>query len=340
MGLQNDFRLIGELLTARSARKKPDAKTLSGQIAILIKYLIATNASRPGAILPGLREGAKALGVNMHTVRRAYQILAEDGYAEITPSVGARVSRFAPNDLSTHTVETLEQFLDRISLEAKQKFGLDEYDLAALLSSRKASPLNCEAYFYECTQGQATMHAEQTAEIINSACEPIVFAEDAPAPRGFSVATLFHLDDIDRLWPGERHRFQFVHINIAPDMAQRVDHIGANGQQITIWESDEVLGQRIARDLSLLSRRDPSQFTVRRISKDFHLETHQNGDNPILVTPRIWNRLPETVKKQENKEQIRYDIEPDDARNLSQAFKHFQSRTNALSRLSMQNRAI
>ena len=339
MELQNDFQLIGELLTSRSERKTSDAKTLSGQIAILIKYLIATNESRPGAILPGLRESAKALGVNMHTVRRAYQILEEDGYAEITPSVGARVSHFTPSSLGTHGAESLEQFLERISLEAKQKFGLDEYDLAALLSSREAKTPECEAYFYECTLGQATMHAEQTVQIINSDCQPIVFAKDAPAPRGFSIATLFHLDDIDRLWPGERDRFHFVHINIAQSMARRIHDISANRKQITIWESDEVLGQRIARDLSQLSRRDPSQFTVRTISKDFDIEAQQDRSNPILVTPRIWNRLPEAVKLQENKEQIRYDIEPDDARKLSQAFKDFQSRTSALSKLGMQHSA-
>ena len=61
------------------------------QIAEALRYRIATGALVPGALLPPLREAAAQWGVNLHTVRRAYGELTEQGVTETCHPVGTRV---------------------------------------------------------------------------------------------------------------------------------------------------------------------------------------------------------------------------------------------------------
>lgn len=46
-------------------------------------YGIATNAFREGDALPSVRSLAEVLGVNMHTVNKAYTVLKQEGYVKI-----------------------------------------------------------------------------------------------------------------------------------------------------------------------------------------------------------------------------------------------------------------
>ncbi|MCQ2491670.1 MAG: GntR family transcriptional regulator [Lachnospiraceae bacterium] len=53
---------------------------------------IATTKLRPGDSLPSVRQMADMLGVNMHTVNKAYSILKQDGYLSLDRRRGAVVS--------------------------------------------------------------------------------------------------------------------------------------------------------------------------------------------------------------------------------------------------------
>ncbi len=316
-----DFHLIGELLAPDRSRKQ----SLSEQIAVVIRYLIATNAIKPGDALPALREGAASLGVNPHTLRQAYRLLDDDGYVEIVPSVGVRTARFSPAAAGAPQPGSISEFLDHIEWEAKNRYGLDPCDLATLLCARAKSAKKHDINFIECSQGQAEMHAEQVAKIIGQDCRPVVIREGSPAPSGFSVTTLFHLDDIERIWPGRRADLHFVHINIASAMAQRVASIAPPGAIVAIVETDLMLGKHIARDLATIADRDPSDFTVRQVSGVGDCTFFQKERMPSLITPRLWNRLPEQIKARRNTEQILYDIDRNDARVLAAKYLRFTS---------------
>jgi len=64
---------------------------LTGQIAASIRRSVADAALAPGDRLPPARQLAQDLGVNMHTVLKAYQQLQEDGLLEVRRGRGVSV---------------------------------------------------------------------------------------------------------------------------------------------------------------------------------------------------------------------------------------------------------
>lgn len=53
---------------------------------------IATSELMPGESLPSVRDMAELIGINMHTVNKAYSILREEGYLQLDRRKGAVVS--------------------------------------------------------------------------------------------------------------------------------------------------------------------------------------------------------------------------------------------------------
>jgi DNA-binding LacI/PurR family transcriptional regulator len=83
----------GSIRLLRLIRIDPDAALpLSAQLQQQITWLIASGEVQDGDKLPPIRELAKHLGINMHTVRAAYQKLAADGLVVSRRGVGTSVA--------------------------------------------------------------------------------------------------------------------------------------------------------------------------------------------------------------------------------------------------------
>jgi DNA-binding transcriptional regulator YhcF (GntR family) len=82
------------------------------QIAESIATQIATGTVATGERLPAAKDLADSLGVNVHTVLRAYQELRNDGQVELRRGRGAVV-------LGTPTAEALRVAVARATAEAK-----------------------------------------------------------------------------------------------------------------------------------------------------------------------------------------------------------------------------
>ena len=65
------------------------------QVAASIRTDMAAGRVRPGDRLPSAREVAASLGVNLHTVLRAYQVLREEGLVDMRRGRGAVVTAAA-----------------------------------------------------------------------------------------------------------------------------------------------------------------------------------------------------------------------------------------------------
>lgn len=68
-------------------------ETLYSQLSNQIKYGIARGYLVPGEDLPSVRGLASELGINMHTVSKAYKMLKEEGIIIINRSKGVKVSK-------------------------------------------------------------------------------------------------------------------------------------------------------------------------------------------------------------------------------------------------------
>lgn len=101
---------------------------LFAQIAGSVRRQIAAGAIKAGDRLPAARELAASLGVNMHTVLRAYQVLRDEGLVDMRRSRGVVVTARAPDE-----AELIDQAKAFIALA--RRHGLSDADLIRLLEA-------------------------------------------------------------------------------------------------------------------------------------------------------------------------------------------------------------
>ncbi len=86
---------------------------------------IAKDMLKEGESLPSVRQMASDLGVNMHTVNKAYALLRQDGYVKLDRRNGAVVSVSLEN--RNHHVKNLHSDMEMIVAQAICKdISLDE----------------------------------------------------------------------------------------------------------------------------------------------------------------------------------------------------------------------
>jgi GntR family transcriptional regulator len=100
------------------------------QVAASVRADAATGRLQPGDRLPSARDVAEALGVNLHTVLRAYQDLRDEGLVDMRRGRGA---------VLTEAAIPLAQLHDDIAaLAARAKaLGLSADTLASLLKEHR-----------------------------------------------------------------------------------------------------------------------------------------------------------------------------------------------------------
>ena len=104
------------LIRVDPASRQPLAEQIAGQV----RGAVATGEIGPGERLAPARELAEALGINMHTVLRAYSTLRDEGLIELRRGRGATVRENA----SPGT--TRLQALARELLEAGRRLGMSD----------------------------------------------------------------------------------------------------------------------------------------------------------------------------------------------------------------------
>ena len=103
------------------------------QIRTQIVGAIATGELSPGDALPSVRSLAGDLGVNMHTVNKAYAVLRDEGYVAMRGRSGAVIADTARSMSSAKAQEQRELIaseLARLALEFRAQGGTREEFLA------------------------------------------------------------------------------------------------------------------------------------------------------------------------------------------------------------------
>lgn len=110
------------LIDIDSASEEP----IYRQIRTQIVSAVATGELVPGDTLPSVRSLAGDLGVNMHTVNKAYAVLRDEGYVTMFGRSGATIADPAHTMSSARAQEHRERFaseLARLALEFKARGG-------------------------------------------------------------------------------------------------------------------------------------------------------------------------------------------------------------------------
>ncbi|MBR5259247.1 MAG: GntR family transcriptional regulator [Eggerthellaceae bacterium] len=112
------------------------------QIRTQVVTAIARGELHPGDRLPSVRALASDLGVNLHTVNKAYALLRDEGYLVMRGRSGARITD--PADLHASVGcevgdERLAASLHQLALEYRARGGtLEEFGHIALQQARQA----------------------------------------------------------------------------------------------------------------------------------------------------------------------------------------------------------
>jgi GntR family transcriptional regulator len=85
---------------------KRDTRPLYQQIVTQVLEQLQRGKLQQGDLLPSVRELARGLGINLHTVRSAYMKLRDQGIIELTPGRRARIVRRRRTPVSTTEAET------------------------------------------------------------------------------------------------------------------------------------------------------------------------------------------------------------------------------------------
>ena len=81
-----------------------DSRPIYSQLAAQIKEQIMSGALSPGDELPSVRELSTSLGVNLHTVHRAYQKLRDEGVIQLRLGRRAKVAALRKTPASREEV--------------------------------------------------------------------------------------------------------------------------------------------------------------------------------------------------------------------------------------------
>jgi len=110
-----------------------DPRPIYGQVVAQIKEQAASGALSPGEELPSVRELADSLGINLHTVHRAYQKLRDDGVISLRLGRRARVAEPRKKRASREEIESrLTAKLGELVTEAIH-LGLSPAEFRALV---------------------------------------------------------------------------------------------------------------------------------------------------------------------------------------------------------------
>lgn len=263
------------------------------QIAEALRNMIAVGELAAHDRLPSIRAAAEDWGVNLHTVRKAYGELEQEGLVRIR---GARGTEVAAGVRARGPTQDLEAFLASWLGTASEHFGLTQVQLGQLLLRRSASGAPPTVHVLECSREQAEGHAEELMRAWRVDAKALVLGEASELPPGVLVGTYFHYNDIRQRWPHRLEEVRFV--AIAPDraLAHRLPAgAGEAGRRLLVCELDESKALNIAADLKNLFPDDRYHVEPRVLGSPSRLPAVPEGD-VLLVSPRLWGALTESQR--------------------------------------------
>lgn len=293
---------------------QPDPRSpvpLYHQIAEALAYQIATGRLLPGAVLSPVRDAAKTLGVNLHTVRRAYAELAERGLVEIRGPRGTRVAdRIGTGRASDREFSVVQRFIERIVREAARDHALTSRELARRIAAHSGAAPIPRVSVVECSESQCRDHAAELEARWLVSARPWPLSRKGAPPRGPIIATYFHREEIVSRWPRRRDDLQFVAIQPDPGLRATLKQKAAP-HTARLCEFDEPKAMNIAADVSALLAGRGWRIEPCVVARS---QTALRGVGPqevVLFSPRAWGGLSPALQRDPRAVKVCYVIVPE-----------------------------
>jgi GntR family transcriptional regulator len=95
-----------------------DPRPLYAQLVASVKEAVRRGELKAGDALPSVRELADELGINLHTVHRAYRELRDEGVVQLRLGSRARIAAPRPSPSRAEARERLSRPLEALVTEA------------------------------------------------------------------------------------------------------------------------------------------------------------------------------------------------------------------------------
>jgi len=292
---------------------------LHRQIAAQLRFRIASGDLRTGNPLPSLRTAADHWGVNLHTVRRAYEILETEGLLVTNPRARARVAVNAHALLAG--ADGFDAFLRNVRETAERRFGasvddvIDRLRILDLTRTTDSGPV----WVVECSPSLAAGLARQVRARWSVDARPWTLDAIDHLPTGQVVATLYHMREIRAAgrMAGRDVHFVQVRVDAGPiehlrrtlsKTAPRLVLCGVDCESALAIGSEvrDALGGSLEIDLEVGD--DPVKV-LRSAGRNV----------PVLFSPQSWDRLDEKARRDPRTLPYRTLIPPDELEGLGVA---------------------
>jgi GntR family transcriptional regulator len=282
------------------------------QLAEALRYQIATGALAPGTVLPPLRRAATEWGVNLHTVRHAYAVLAEQRLVRTQAPTGTVVLGSAAAPTQGHDVDA---FVAGVLREAAGTWGLSPAELQQRLAlAAQAADATATVRVVECSETQAEDLARQVEAAWRVRAIPWSLERPGEPPEGPVVATYFHYNDIRTRWPERFAAVQFASIRPDPALAEQLRPFVREGgaTPVLLCERDPSMARNIAADLAAVL--PPGRFAVDTFVTDVPGDALNAAEarQPVLFAPRVWGALHPNRRADPRAFEVRYRFDPQD----------------------------
>ncbi|MEX2570718.1 MAG: GntR family transcriptional regulator [Gemmatimonadota bacterium] len=279
---------------------------LYAQLAEAIRYEIATGEISAGVQLPALRAAAKRWGVNLHTVRRAYGVLAGKGLVRTDPQRGTVVLGVEGRT----TVDPVDWFVSRIVTEAYERHGLGLPELMLRLDrwgNRSGRTGERAAFVVERAEGEADGLASQLRSRWAVAAEGWSLERPGEPPAGLIVASLEHYNEVRVRWP---QRYGDAHfLETAPDRSIATRVLVAPRQVIraVLCERDLTTATSVVADLRRILPGNRVELVPHIVSRAGELLSFvPDSVDAVLFSPRMWEQLTPAERSHPKAIEVRY----------------------------------
>jgi GntR family transcriptional regulator len=109
-----------------------DPRPLYAQLVAAVKEAVRRGELKPGDALPSVRELADELGINLHTVHRAWRELRDEGVVQLRLGSGARIAPPRQPPSRAEALARLSRPLESLVTDALL-LGLTREDLHQLI---------------------------------------------------------------------------------------------------------------------------------------------------------------------------------------------------------------
>ena len=285
------------------------------QIFESLRYRIAIGDLRPGAQLPSLREAAEEWKVNLHTVRRAYQRLAQQELVAVKRGSGVHVLPGAAPGSS----RAADRFVETAIRTAQDRYAMNPQVLARRILAIASAPTAMQPVaMVECSMGQAADYASQIQSRWEIDVQLFSLENVRDPPVGTIISTYFHYNEIRRRWPRRASDMRFLAVRPDPRLAEELG-TRRGRRRIIVAETDHARGASIRADVESLFARE--RFDVHlRIGRAVQDIAARAGRAPVVVAPRLWFALSDDVRASGAIRQLRYLLDREDVDRLARHF--------------------